>query len=109
MTSYATVLPSSAANLPIRKAIPNLSQKYLCLNKMEIYIGDARLILCLDHKPLETFLLFICFEWIPGSQNILANCMPYLPYICPTENSCLEIGKYIFEEEPPIKPKVENF
>ena len=98
---------------------------------MVMYLEDAKMILSLDHKHLTkylfsttnnikvdnwTFELSECnihFEWLPVSQNMLADYVSYLLHLgkteLPPEEKGFVFSKYIFKEEPSIKQNVEKY
>ena len=101
---------------------------YMSVKKLSFYLTDAQILLRSDHKPLEKFLLKnmlnskvnnwameleafnIQFDYIKGSNNILADTLSHLITIdldMPTtpEEQGYEFGYAIFEEFPKVKTK----
>ena len=94
---------------------------YMSIKKLSFYLTDAQILLRSDHKPLEKFLLKntlnskvnnwameleafnIQFDYIKGSNNILADTLSHLILIDPDtptspEEPGYEFGYAIFEE-----------
>ena len=94
---------------------------YMSIKKLSFYLTDAQILLRSDHKPLEKFLLKntlnlkvnnwameleafnIQFDYIKGSNNILADTLSHLISIDPDtptmpEEPGYEFGSAIFEE-----------
>ena len=94
---------------------------YMSIKKLSFYLTDAQILLRSDHKPLEKFLLKntlnskvnnwameleafnIQFDYIKGSNNILADTLSHLISIDPDtptmpEEPGYEFGYAIFEE-----------
>ena len=94
---------------------------YMSIKKLSFYLTDAQILLRSDHKPLEKFLLKntlnlkvnnwameleafnIQFDYIKGSNNILADTLSRLISIDPDtptmpEEPGYEFGSAIFEE-----------
>ena len=101
---------------------------YMSVKKLLFYLTDAQILLRSDHKPLEKFLLKntlnskvnnwameleafnIQFDYIKGSNNILADTLSHLITIDPDtpltlEGQGYEFGYAIFEEFPKVKTK----
>ena len=101
---------------------------YMSVKKFSFYLTDAQILLRSDHKPLEKFLLKntlnskvnnwameleafnIQFDYIKGSNNILADTLSQLITIDPDtpttpEGQGYEFGYAIFEEFPKVKTK----
>ena len=101
---------------------------YMSVKKLSFYLKDAQILLRSDHKPLEKFLLKntlsskvnnwameleafnIQFDYIKGSNNILADTLSRLITIDPDtpltqEGQGYEFGYAIFEEFPKVKTK----
>ena len=101
---------------------------YMSVKKLSFYLTDAQILLRSDHKPLEKFLLKntlnskvnnwameledfnIQFDYIKGSNNILADTLSRLIAIEPDTPLTLEGQGYefsyaIFEEFPKVKTK----
>ena len=101
---------------------------YMSVKKLSFYLTDAQILLRSDHKPLEKFLLKntlnskvnnwameletfnIQFDYIKGSNNILADTLSCLIAIDPDtpltpEGQGYEFGYVIFEEIPKVKTK----
>ena len=101
---------------------------YMSVKKLSFYLTDAQILLRSDHKPLEKFLLKnslnskvnnwameleafnIQFDYIKGSNNILADTLSHLIAIDPDtpttpEEPGYEFGYAIFEEFPKIQTK----
>ena len=101
---------------------------YMSVKKLSFYLTDAQILLRSDHKPLEKFLLKntlnskvnnwameleafnIQFDYIKGSNNILADTLSCLIEIDPDtpttpEGQGYEFGYAIFEEFPKVKTK----
>ena len=99
---------------------------YMSVKKLSFYLTDAQILLRSDHKPLEKFLLKnmlnskvnnwameleafnIQFDYIKGSNNILADTLSCLITIDPDtpltpEGQVYEFGYAIFEEFPKVK------
>ena len=99
---------------------------YMSVKKLSFYLTDAQILLKSDHKPLEKFLLKntlnskvnnwameleafnIQFDYIKGSNNILADTLSHLIAIdldTPTtpEEPGYEFGYAIFEEFPKVQ------
>ena len=98
---------------------------YMSIKKLSFYLTDAQILLRSDHKPLEKFLLKntlnskvnnwameleafnIQFDYIKGSNNILADTLSHLISIDPDtpttpEEPGYEFGYAIFEEFPKV-------
>ena len=98
---------------------------YMSVKKLSFYLTDAQILLRSDHKPLEKFLLKntlnskvnnwameleafnIQFDYIKGSNNILADTLSRLISIDPDtpttpEEPEYEFGYAIFEEFPKV-------
>ena len=98
---------------------------YMSIKKLSLYLTDAQILLRSDHKPLEKFLLKntlnskvnnwameleafnIQFDYIKGSNNILADTLSHLILIDPDtpttpEEPGYEFGYAIFEEFPKV-------
>ena len=101
---------------------------YMSVKKLSFYLTDAQILLRSDHKPLEKFLLKntlnskvnnwameleafnIQFDYIKGSNNILADTLSRLIAIDPDtptmpEEPGYEFGYAIFEEFPKVQSK----
>ena len=101
---------------------------YMSVKKLSFYLTDAQILLRSDHKPLEKFLLKntlnskvnnwameleafnIQFDYIKGSNNILADTLSRLIAIDPgtpttPEEPGYEFGYAIFEEFPKVQTK----
>ena len=101
---------------------------YMSIKKLSFYLTDAQILLRSDHKPLEKFLLKntlnskvnswameleafnIQFDYIKGSNNILADTLSCLISIDPDtpttpEEPGYEFGYAIFEEFPKVTTK----
>ena len=101
---------------------------YMSIKKLSFYLTDAQILLRSDHKPLEKFLLKntlnskvnnwameleafnIQFDYIKGSNNILADTLSRLISIDPDtptmpEEPGYEFGYAIFEEFPKVTTK----
>ena len=101
---------------------------YMSVKKLSFYLTDAQILLRSDHKPLEKFLLKntlyskvnnwamelkafnIQFDYIKGSNNILADTLSRLIAIDPDtpttpEEPGYEFGYAIFEEFPKVQTK----
>ena len=101
---------------------------YMSVKKLSFYLTDAQILLRSDHKPLEKFLLKntlnskvnnwameleafnIQFDYIKGSNNILADTLSRLIAINPDtpttpEEPGYEFGYAIFEEFLKVKTK----
>ena len=101
---------------------------YMSVKKLLFYLTDAQILLRSDHKPLEKFLLKntlnskvnnwameleafnIQFDYIKGSNNILADTLSRLISIDPDtpatpEEPGYEFGYAIFEEFPKVTTK----
>ena len=101
---------------------------YMSVKKLCFYLTDAQILLRSDHKPLEKFLLKnmlnskvnnwameleafnIQFDYIKGSNNILADTLSHLIAIDPDtpttpEEPGYEFGYAIFEEFPKVQTK----
>ena len=101
---------------------------YMSVKKLLFYLTDAQILLRSDHKPLEKFLLKntlnskvnnwameleafnIQFDYIKGSNNILADTLSHLIAIDPDtpttpEEQGYEFGYAIFEEFPKVQTK----
>ena len=99
---------------------------YMSVKKLSLYLTDAQILLRSDHKPLEKFLLKnmlnskvnnwameleafnIQFDYIKGSNNILADTLSRLIAIDPDtptmpEEPGYEFGYAIFEEFPKVQ------
>ena len=99
---------------------------YMSVKKLSFYLTDAHILLRSDHKPLEKFLLKntlnskvnnwameleafnIQFDYIKGSNNILADTLSHLIVIDPDtpltpEGQGYEFSYAIFEEFPEVK------
>ena len=101
---------------------------YMSVKKLSFYLTDAQILLRSDHKPLEKFLFKntlnskvnnwameleafnIQFDYIKGSNNILADTLSRLIAIDPDtptmpEEPGYEFGYAIFEEFPKVQTK----
>ena len=101
---------------------------YMSIKKLSFYLTDAQILLRSDHKPLEKFLLKntlnskvnnwameleafnIQFDYIKGSNNVLADTLSRLIAIDPDtptmpEEPEYEFGYAIFEEFPKVQTK----
>ena len=101
---------------------------YMSVKKLSFYLTDAQILLRSDHKPLEKFLLKnmlnskvnnwameleafnIQFDYIKGSNNILADTLSHLIAIDPDtpttpEEPGYEFGYAIFEEFLKVQTK----
>ena len=101
---------------------------YMSVKKLSFYLTDAQILLRSDYKPLEKFLLKntlnskvnnwameleafnIQFDYIKGSNNILADTLSCLIAIDPDiptmpEEPGYEFGYAIFEEFPKVQTK----
>ena len=101
---------------------------YMSVKKLLFYLTDAQILLRSDHKPLEKFLLKntlnskvnnwamelkafnIQFDYIKGSNNILADTLSHLISNDPDtpttpEEPGYEFGYAIFEEFPKVTTK----
>ena len=101
---------------------------YMSVQKLSFYLTEAQILLRSDHKPLEKFLLKnmlnskvnnwameieafnIQFDYIKGSNNILADTLSHLIAINPDtpttpEEPGYEFGYTIFEEFPKVQTK----
>ena len=101
---------------------------YMSVKKLLFYVRDAQILLRSDHKPLEKLLLKnmlnskvnnwameleafnIEFDYIKGSNNILANTLSRLIAIDPDTPTTLEeqgyeFGYAIFDEFPKVQTK----
>ena len=101
---------------------------YMSVKKLSFYLTDAQILLRSDHKPLEKFLLKntlnskvnnwameleafnIQFDYIKGSNNILADTLSCLIAIDPDTPTTLEepgyeFGYAIFEEFSKVQTK----
>ena len=101
---------------------------YISVKKLSFYLTDAQILLRSNHKPLEKFLLKnmlnskvnnwameleafnIQFDYIKGSNNILADTLSHLTAIDPNtpttpEEPGYEFGYAIFEEFPKVQTK----
>ena len=99
---------------------------YMSVKKLSFYLTDATILLRSDHKPLEKFLqkntlnlkvnnwameleaFNIQFDYIKGSNNVLADTLSHLIAINPDtpltpEGQGYEFGYAIFEEFPEVK------
>ena len=99
---------------------------YMSVKKLSFYLTDAQILLRSDHKPLEKFLekntlnskvnnwameleaFNIHFDYIKGSNNILADTLSCLIVIDPDtpltpEGQGYEFSYAIFEEFPEVK------
>ena len=99
---------------------------YMSVKKLSFYLTDAQILLRSDHKPLEKFLhkntlnskvnnwtmeleaFNIEFDYIKGSNNVLADTMSRLVDIDPDtqqhpEGPRYEFGYAVFEEFPEVK------
>ena len=99
---------------------------YMSVKKLSFYLTDAQILLRSDHKPLENFLqkntlnskvnnwameleaFNIEFNYIKGSNNVLADTMSRLVDIDPDtqqhpEGPRYEFGYAVFEEFPEVK------
>ena len=99
---------------------------YMSVKKLSFYLTDAQILLRSDHKPLEKFLrkntlnskvnnwvmeleaFNIKFNYIKGSNNVLADTMSRLVDIDPDtqqhpEGPRYEFGYAVFEEFPEVK------
>ena len=96
---------------------------YMSVKKLSFYLTDVQILLRIDHKPLERFLqkntlnskvnnwameleaFNIQFDYIKGSNNILADTLSHLVAIDPgtpltPEGQGYEFGYAVFEEFP---------
>ena len=101
---------------------------YMSVKKLSFYLTEAQILLRSDHKPLEKFLLKntlnskvhnwameleafnIQFDYIKGSNNILADTLSHLIAIDPDTPTTLEeqgyeFGYAIFEEFLKVQTK----
>ena len=101
---------------------------YMSVKKLSFYLTDAQILLRSDHKPMEKFLqkntlnskvnnwameleaFNIQFDYIKGSNNVLADTLSHLVAIDPDtsltpEGQGYEFGYAVFEEFPKIKTK----
>ena len=101
---------------------------YMSVKKLSFYLTDAQILLRSDHKPLEKFLqkntpnskvnnlameleaFNIQFDYIKGTNNVLADTLSHLVTIDPDspltpEGQGYEFGYAVFEEFPKIKTK----
>ena len=101
---------------------------YISIKKLSFYLTDAQILLRSDHKPLAKYLLKntlnskvnnwamelesfnIQFDYIKGSNNILADTLSHLIAIDPDtpttpEEPGYEFGYAIFEEFPKVQTK----
>ena len=101
---------------------------YMSVKKLSFYLTDAQILLRSDHKPLAKFLLKntlnskvknwvmeleafnIQFDYIKGSNNILADTLSCLIVIDPDtpttpEEPGYEFGYAIFKEFPKVQTK----
>ena len=101
---------------------------YTSVKKLSFYLTDAQILLRSDHKPLEKFLqkntlnskvnnwameleaFNIQFDYIKGSNNVLADTLSCLVTIDPDtpltpEGQGYEFGYAVFEEFPKVKTK----
>ena len=101
---------------------------YMSVKKLSFYLTDVQILLRSDHKPLEKFFLKntlnskvnnwaleletfnIQFDYIKGSNNILADTLSCLVAIDPDtpltpEGQEYEFGYAVFEEFPKVKTK----
>ena len=99
---------------------------YMSVKKLSFYLTDAQILLRSDHKPLEKFLqkntlnskvknwtmeleaFNIQFDYIKGSNNILADTLSHLVVIDPDtpltpEGQWYDFSYAIFEEFPEVK------
>ena len=99
---------------------------YMSVKKLSFYLTDAQILLRSDHKPLDKFLqkntlnskvnnwameleaFNIQFDYIKGSNNVLADTLSHLIAIDPDtpltpEGQGYELGYAIFEEFPKSK------
>ena len=104
---------------------------YMSVKKLSFYLTDAEILLRSDHKPLEKFLLKntlnskvnnwameleafnIQFDYIKGSNNILADTLSHLIAIDPDTPTTLEepgyeFGYAIFEEFLKVQNEVNE-
>ena len=104
---------------------------YMSVKKLSFYLTDAQILLRSDHKPLEKFLLKntlnskvnnwameleafnIQFDYIKGSNNILADTLSCLITIDPDtpltwEGQGYEFCYAIFQEFPKVKTKAHE-
>ena len=101
----------------------------MSVKKLSFYLTDAQILLRSDHKPLEKFLqkntlnskvnnwameleaFNIQFDYIKGSNNVLADTLSCLVAIDPDtppptpEGQGYEFGYAVFEEFPKVKTK----
>ena len=100
----------------------------MSVKKLSFYLTDAQILLRSDHKPIRKFLLKntlnskvnnwameleafnIQFDYIKGSNNILADTLSHLIAIDPDtpttpEEQGYEFGYAIFEEFPKVQTK----
>ena len=101
---------------------------YMSVKKLSFYLTDAQILLRSDHKPLEKFLqknilnskvnnwameleaFNIQFDYIKGSNNVLADTLSHLVAIDPDtlltlEGQGYEFSYAVFEEFPKAKTK----
>ena len=99
---------------------------YMSVRRLSFYVTDAEVTIRSDHLPLKKFLnkqtinskvnnwaveleqFQLHLEWIPGSQNLLANSLSHLLDVVPDaqkskEPDDQELGSYFFEELEPAK------
>ena len=99
---------------------------YMSVQRLSFYVTDAEVTIRSDHLPLRKFLnkqnmnskvnnwaveleqFRLHLEWIPGSQNILADSLSCLLDIAPEAQKSKELdnqefGSYCFEELEPAK------
>ena len=101
---------------------------YMSVKKLSFYLTDEQILLRSDHKPLEKFhqkntlnskvnnwameleAFNIQFDYIKGSNNILADTLSCLVTIDPdtqltSEGQGYEFSYAVFEEFPKVKTK----
>ena len=99
---------------------------YMSVQRLSFYVTDAEVTIRSDHLPLKKFLnkqtmnskvnnwaveleqFRLHLEWIPGTQNLLADSLSHLLDIVPDaqrikEPDDQEFGSYCFEELEPAK------
>ena len=99
---------------------------YMSVRRLSFYVTDAEVTIRSDHLPLKKFLnkqtmnskvnnwvveleqFRLHLEWIPGSQNLLADSLSHLLDVVPDaqklkEPDDQEFGSYCFEELEPAK------
>ena len=101
-------------------------ETYMSVRRLSFYVTDAEVTIRSDHLPLKKFLnkqtmnskvnnwaveleqFQLHLEWIPGSQNLLADSLSHLLDVVPDaqkskEPDDQEFGSYCFEELEPAK------